>query len=348
MVDIVRYVLIGEAVLVVVLVALLVGHGALTQLRATSDRRLSGDARRRLTMAAAGSATVDEAITTVEDLPTRLRLDLLAEFSVNLSGTSLRRVQEIAVHSDVVPHLQELCSSSTWHRRLEGIRLAGILGLGDVLHRPLLDDPHPEVRAEAAYLAAREPTGEAMDRLVRMLDDEAPLCRFAAHDALDQAGGAAADAIARYLSRGGQSVATALEIAAAVARPEFAPLALDLLHDDDPDVRAAAAHLAASVGGEGAAEALVDRLHDDDPEVRRAAARGLGHLEHWPSAPALAELLRDVDWGVRRAAGLALRRLGAVGRMYLRRIAEGDPDPFAADMAQLVISTSRRGVTSGG
>jgi HEAT repeat protein len=80
-------------------------------------------------------------------------------------------------------------------------------------------------------------------------------------------------------------------------------------------------------------QALLDLLADEVPEVRAAAAHALGKLGHWPAVSHLAPLLRDRVWIVRRAAGLALLALGAPGLLYLRRYLS-DTDPFAADMAQ--------------
>ncbi|MPZ74334.1 MAG: hypothetical protein GEU74_14105, partial [Nitriliruptorales bacterium] len=82
-------------------------------------------------------------------------------------------------------------------------------------------------------------------------------------------------------------------------------------------------------------------LDDPDAAVRAAAVEGLGSLGHWPSAPSLSDRLGDPAWPVRRAAGLALRRLGGTGRLYLRRALQAD-DQFAVDMARQVLDLPER------
>ena len=77
-------------------------------------------------------------------------------------------------------------------------------------------------------------------------------------------------------------------------------------------------------------------LDDDDARVRTAAAASLGQLGHWPAAVSLKRCLRDPSWDVRRAAALALRGLGPVGEILLRR-ALRDEDRFARDMAALAL-----------
>jgi DNA ligase (NAD+) len=77
-------------------------------------------------------------------------------------------------------------------------------------------------------------------------------------------------------------------------------------------------------------------LGDEAPPVRAAAAHALGHLGHWPAAARLGECLRDPDWEVRRQGALALRSLGPVGEILLRRSLHDD-DPFARDIATLAL-----------
>jgi HEAT repeat protein len=91
-----------------------------------------------------------------------------------------------------------------------------------------------------------------------------------------------------------------------------------------------------AVGDAGGAERLIELLEDDDPSVRAAAAQGLGRMQHWKAASLLSSRLRDSAWRVRRAAGLALRSIGAPGVLFLRRALKED-DAFAADMAQQVL-----------
>lgn len=226
------------------------------------------------------------------------------------------------------------CRSRLWWRRLRAARTLSAAGRGDAIVRTLLDDPHPEVRAEAAAWVGGHPDDSGVARLVTMLDGDVPRCRNAAARALLAAGGAATGHIAGYL--GGASAhrpAAALRVAAGIAAPRLLEPALHHCRDHRPEVRSAAASVLAAVGGQQAAAALLETLDDDDAAVRAAAVSGLGSLGHWPAAPRIATALHDPAWEVRRSAARSLLGMGSVGRLYLRRALVG-PEPAAADIAQ--------------
>src|SRR5206468_12969161 len=75
-----------------------------------------------------------------------------------------------------------------WWRRLRGLRLLTLSGAFDPAAVALLDDRHEEVRAAAAAWATAHGDDAIVERLVAMIDDERPLCRFAAKSALLQLG----------------------------------------------------------------------------------------------------------------------------------------------------------------
>jgi HEAT repeat protein len=80
----------------------------------------------------------------------------------------------------------------------------------------------------------------------------------------------------------------------------------------------------------------VHQLADANAAVREAAARAIGEIGHWSAASALARCLGDPSFPVRRESALALRRLGSVGVLILRRAREDD-NPFVVDMATQVL-----------
>jgi HEAT repeat protein len=84
-----------------------------------------------------------------------------------------------------------------------------------------------------------------------------------------------------------------------------------LAHDEDPDVRAAAAEALATRTGPEAREAVLMLLTDPEWFVRVHAARSAAHVAGAEAAPALAELLADERWWVRNAAKDALEVIGA-------------------------------------
>lgn len=253
------------------------------------------------------------------------------------SGDVADRVVSAAGSAEVLSAARRWCRSRLWWRRLKGVRTLVRLGGGQSTVPALLDDPHPEVRAEAAAWVAAHPEGPGVARLVRMLDRDVAQCRFAAQDALLRIGGPASEQLADYLEGpSARRPEVCLRVATGIASARLLPVALARVHDPEASVRAAAAELLAAIGGEQAVPELAALLADANAQVRAAAAAGLGVLAHWPAAPDLAAALGDPAWDVRRAAAEALHELGAVGRLYLRRALVG-PDAFAADMARLVL-----------
>jgi HEAT repeat protein/ATP/ADP translocase len=147
---------------------------------------------------------------------------------------------------------------------------------------PLLDDPDPAVRAEAAVaLLGGDGPGRATDVLRKMSSDEDPDQRRAAIRALRQCRSAEA----------GRLVAGSLE-------------------DPLPPVRATAAAALADIDPGQAVQPLVNLLVDPDSTVRAAAARALGGIGR-PSVPAVVLALDRPE----SAAGalMALEHLPADG-----------------------------------
>lgn len=226
--------------------------------------------------------------------------------------------------------------SRRWWRRLHGVRILVQLDEPPQAHRAMLTDRRPEVRAEVAGWVARDPRPDDVDRLVAMLDRDVKGCRFAAENALRSIGAAAVPALTAYLGGPAERAAVALGIAAAAGSPALLPVAGRWSRDADPANRAASAAVLAAVGTDQAGRLLVGLLEDADPLVRAAAATGLGEMALWAAAPQLVQQLRDPDWSARRAAAAALRGLGPVGRLCLRRALD-DPDPRAAEIARHVL-----------
>jgi HEAT repeat protein len=83
-----------------------------------------------------------------------------------------------------------------------------------------------------------------------------------------------------------------------------------LADDADARVRKAAVQSLGKVGGKLAATVAMRLLRDPAPFVRAHAARALGELDRTDAAPAVAELLGDGDWWVRTAAKHSLETMG--------------------------------------
>lgn len=255
---------------------------------------------------------------------------LRGELAAGISGFADR-----SRHLDTA--LQEV-RGRCWWRRLRAARLLSALGTErpDVVDQAL-GDPHPLVRAQAAFWAGRHPTADHVERLFGLLGDEVRLCRVAAEDTLSRLGPSLVPALQRRLASGfGMEVLGPLRVAISQPNVAYYSQGHRLSLDSDARVRALAARLLGVIGGEGAMRRLMDLLADPEPEVRQRAVAGLGRLGDRQVASMLTERLADPAWDVRKEAALALRGMGAVGALFLRE-ARTHQDPFAADMARMVL-----------
>ena len=311
--------------------AMLAGHGgARLAAEAVYGPRVRR-ARAALVAAVDRGRPGDESRAALAALPSERSLALFEAFAPSVAGPEREALQAAARELGVLDQAERRCASRRWRRRLHGARVLTLLGGGERAVPPLLEDPRPEVRAQAAEWASAHPGETVVDRLVEMLADPRPFTRFTVMDSLIRLGAAASGPLARAIEGG--AGAPALEVAARIADPPLAQAAAGRAADPDPAVRAWVARVLAAVGGEARAELVTGLLGDPDADVRAAAAVALGRLGHWPAAPALAERLRDPAWRVRRDAAVALRTLGGPGLMMLER-ALRDGDAFARDMAR--------------
>ena len=327
----------AEAALVAATMIVLFGHGIWIARR---HRRHDEDLRQaaRVLAAALDGRPLDrDALDLLTGLPRTPQIGLFAAIGQSVGGVQKQRLAEVAGTIGLLHRAERWCHSRRWGRRLRGARLLTLLGEGEDVIAAMLDDPRSEVRAQAAQWAAEHPRPEVVVRLLVMLEHSETLCRFTVKDSLARMGGACADPLLAYISAEDAAPSlAALEVAAGVADARFLAPALELCASTDARVRALAARLVGSLGGTAATERLGELLADPEPGVRTAAAKALGRLVHWPATPALAACLRDPSWEVRRAAAIALKAMGAVGVLLLRR-ALGDPDRFAQDMARQVL-----------
>ena len=331
-----------EALLLVLLVGLLLAH--VSWVRWCQVQRAPRLARARAALANALSAPESpgrqpgaEGLEALLGLPVSLQVQILTDLARSLGGTEKLAVAELATRAGVVARAERRLRSRLWWRRLHAARVLTVLGVGDDSMPPLLTDPHPDVRAQAAEWAADHPAPDLIESLLVLLSDPAKLCRFTAQNSLLRMGGVAVGALVGYLlCHAGAQAESALEVAAGLAEPRFLAPALHLCHDATPRTRGLAAALLGQLGGSEAEAALLQRLGDSEATVRAVAAQALGRLGHWPAAPALTRALRDAAWDVRREAGLALKALGSPGVLLLRR-SLSDDDVFARDMARQVL-----------
>ncbi len=277
-----------------------------------------------------------ELATGLSRLSARHRVTAIAGLVGSLSNNMVAAVTDSAELTELRRRGDRWTHSRLWWRRLRGVRTLAQLREPPRKYRRMLTDTHPEVRAEVAGWVAQEPHRSDIERLITMLDKDVRRCRFAAENALRTIGVAAVPALTKYLRGPARHAAVAMDIASAAGLPELNLVATSWSDDSDPVNRAASAALVAAIGTDQAGGVLLGLLEDPGPQVRAAAANGLGTIALWSAAPQLTQHLHDPDWSVRRAAAGALRELGPVGRLCLRRAVD-DPDGRAAEMAEHVL-----------
>jgi hypothetical protein len=337
--------LVAEAAALVLILGLIFGHALWLRWRTRRDGPRLVSARAALVTTlneeTNGDQTLDGSLRhTIELLSSSLQVDLFGALASSLEGGQRTTLTTLALDLGLIARAERRCRSRFWWRRLYGCRLLTLVGGGETIVPALLDDPHPEIRAQAAVWASDHPEPAIVAALLRLLALPADGYYFSVKDSLLRLGRATIEPLAQYLTtHGGREAEAALEVAIGLAEPRLLPPALILCRDAEPRVRALAATLIGALGGEETVRVLLDLLNDPADDVRAAAAEALGRLGHLPSAPALALRLRDRSWHVRRAAGLALRDFGAPGLLYLRRSLT-DADPFAADMARQLLDIS--------
>ena len=291
---------------------------------------------RRVLLQALDRPPTESDVKWLASLPVDLQFHLFEEIAPSLRGIALLRVRDVAKSINLLERARASCASRRWWKRLRGARAHTLLGGGEDAMPPLLTDPVPEVRAQAAEWAAEHPGELVIRRLLDLLDDDEQIARFTVEDSLIRLGGAVSPALATYLMSDRPGIVPALRVARFGPDPRYLPGALRASRSTDTVAREQGALLLGAIGGQDVAARLLEMTADDQYQVRAAAVKALGQMGHWPAASTIARCLRDQAWDVRRASGLALRALGAPGTLFLRKALDSE-DRFAADMARYVL-----------
>ena len=327
----------AEAATIAVALTVLIGHAAWVDARRRRQGPRLVAASKVLAAAVEGRVPHHAGIIEFAKLPAGVQIAAFAGLADAVEDRQKQRLTQIAVEVGLIALAERWCGSRRWGQRLRGSRLLTLLGGGQGVVPALMNDPRPEVRAQAAQWVGAHPKAASIDRLLEMLTDPETLCRFTVKDALLRVGRPAIEPLLRQLSvSSGTLAAEVLELAVGIADSRFLQPALELCRSPHAATRAGAATLVGAIGGSQATVALMGLLGDPDADVRSAAAAALGRLAHWPAAGALAGSMSDPAWTVRQAAALALRAFGATGILLLRKTLDAD-DAFAREMARQVL-----------
>jgi HEAT repeat protein len=277
----------------------------------------------------------------VLDLPKRALLGVLQTLAVDLNGAAHLRLRRVVRATGLERSIRRRARSRRWRVRVQAAQLHHLVDHPDFDRERLLADRHSIVRARTAESMTPEQATHHVATLLAMLGDPDPGVRMAAQQAVLNAGVAAVPMLMDRLSAppGSTEPMAALEIAANLGDPRLVPLLGAHAGSDSARARRMVAKALGNATGGESADLLVQMLGDGDEEVRAIAADSLARIDAVATVNRLGGLLRDESFGVRRSAGLSLDRLGAPGRLVLRRLLE-DEDRFARDMARQVLDSA--------
>ncbi|CAN5704642.1 hypothetical protein BH23GEM6_BH23GEM6_11090 [soil metagenome] len=193
----------------------------------------------------------------------------------------------------------------------------GLARCGNTYVDDLREAIRSEVDAYAKHVLVRSlgasRTVDAVEELIRLLDDRDPGLRFAAVQALGR---------------------TRLDAA-------FEPL-IAALADKQPEVRAVALASLGEIGDPRAGKPLADHLSVPDRDLRRTAIFALDRIDRPQVLRELLQALRDSDREVRLTAIRVLHRLGTEeGRKALQQVADMDPEVLVRQAASRALSDSQ-------
>lgn len=190
-----------------------------------------------------------------------------------------------------------------------------LVGAGESAVEPLikvLNSKDPEIRENAAITLGKIKDERAIDPLIKLLTDEEWEVESAATSALVEIGEPAVEPLVFILQDKKGDVFLRMKVIAVLAgiKDERAIQPMIRVLKEEPELQADLGYRLGLVG-EPAVEPLIQLLDDDDPEVRVRAAEALGRLGDDRAVGALTDALRDKDETVRVFAKIGLESIEA-------------------------------------
>lgn len=273
--------------------------------------------------------------------------DALADFRLVLTGDDRDGVDRLAGHLGIGDVLERRIR----RRFVPGGRLRALTSLADLagpehtdLFRGLVDDRSVFVRVNAIRGLARLEDVESVRAILDRLSASGPWEAARIVDALVEMGLAAVAPTTRWLddvaggSRSEAGVAATIRILGLIGSMDGEPAVLRLATTGSTDRRLAAVSALGRIGTSRSYAFLREALAADEWSIRARAAVSAGALSLPDSSEELARLLRDPVWWVRQNAAEALCSVRG-GPEALVDALDGDDD-YAADAAMHALATS--------
>ncbi len=234
-----------------------------------------------------------------------------------------------------------LGSRSWWHRASAADRL-GLSRSPRAIEALTqhLEDADGDVRLRAAKALGMIGGQAAIRPLVAALAQPSRWSTLRVAEILaSMGGGVESELVATWHTMPRVSRLATLDILGRLRIPGSAAFLLERLSDEDPDLRARAAHALGKLGDPTVHRGLIGCLRDPEWPVRAMAAKALGRIRAAEGVEPLTALLQDRQWWARSNAAEALRDLGARGAAALLKALDA-PDPFARHQAVLMLEQS--------
>lgn len=283
----------------------------------------------------------------------RFLAPLMVERIGLLRGSSREQMAGLARELGLVEkYLSDLGSRSRWRRARAAENLGHFGGAEEVVELgKLLSDADETVRAVAARSLARLATPEAVEFLVRTLDNPSELTRLRVAENLDRVGRLAVPYLIELLEEAadperevqpyGPILASQVlgGLRSQQARPALQRAARE---GRTPDIRAQATRALGRSGDPDDVPLLLECARDAEWPVRTQAANALGYIGDASAIPVLSEMVSDRAWWVRVASGRALVNMGTAGEDALIGLLSSE-DWYARRRAAAALEA--RGVT---
>ncbi|NNL65832.1 MAG: HEAT repeat domain-containing protein, partial [Myxococcales bacterium] len=271
----------------------------------------------------------------------KVLLPILLQLALDLRGEEAMRVCELAEASGLAAAERRRLYSLRPTVRSEAVKSLGVLrseeSLPRLLHM-LENDRSRQVRLACAWAVGEVGGRGAVDGLLAVLEAPDPGVVRRIQEVLIEAAPDAADEIVAYARRTPSDSArrAAVELLGALRDPRASECLLELVEDDDPELRTKVIKAAAAIADPRFAGTFRGLLRDPAWSVRCQAATGLGNIGAVESIPDLSDALGDEAWWVRFNAASSLAELGAPGRAALAQ-ATLDPEPLRSEVARYVL-----------
>lgn len=254
----------------------------------------------------------------VRDL--RIVETVLLELAAIVKGESRDRITTACETLGLVGAAMAGLASRRWWRRAEAAEKLGMMRSRQAIDALVkgLQDEVGEVRLRAARGLGLIRGQTSIRSLVQALADPSRWSAIRLAEILIGAGDeAVGELLQAYATLPRHARISVLDVLGRIRTPRATDLLKGSLTDQDPDVRARAAHALGLLGDPAAVDALIQTLGDPAWAARAMAAKSLGRMGAEKAVPRLATLLADREWWVRSNAGDALRSIGAKGREAL-------------------------------